>query len=258
MIRKAGFDGIFTGWSKDAPIGHWASIIRDQGMLYQSLHAPFGHVDQMWEAGEMGDEVADELCACLEDCARHQIPLMVAHAFIGFDKHTPGDIGVERFSWVARRAEQVGVKLALENTEGEEYLERLMCAFRGNPAVGFCIDTGHEMCYNRSKDMIGKYSGRVIATHFNDNVGITDENNITWLDDAHLLPFDGIADWKGIIRRLKKAGYEGSLTFELTSLNKPDRHTHDGYANWSFEEYLAQAYARAKRIQDLWTNTQAE
>jgi sugar phosphate isomerase/epimerase len=143
------------------------------------------------------------------------------------------------------------VKLALENTEGEEYLELLMEALSDNPAVGFCIDTGHEMCYNRSRDLITKYGSRLIATHLNDNVGITDENNITWLDDAHLLPFDGIGNWQGIADRLSSVGYAGELTFELTSQNKPQRNTHDRYAEWSFEEYIAAAHERACRFRDL-------
>ena len=208
-------------------------------------------MNRMWEPGAEGEDAADELCACLEDCAKNDIPIMVAHAFIGFDTHDPNPWGVERFGRVAEHAKALGVKLALENTEGEEYLELLMETLRDNPAVGFCIDTGHEMCYNRSRDLITKYGDRLIATHLNDNMGITDENNITWLDDAHLLPFDGIADWAGIARRLQGCGYTGELTFELTSKNKPERNTHDGYAAWSFEEYLAQAYDRAVRFASL-------
>jgi len=250
LIKKAGFDGVFTGWSDHAPIGEWAKIVSDNGMIYQSLHAPFTRANRMWEEGQEGEDVADELCRCLDACAENGIPIMVAHAFIGFDTHNPNPWGVKRFGRAAEYAKNIGVKLALENTEGEEYLELLMDAFADNPAVGFCIDTGHEMCYNRSRDLITRWGDRLIATHLNDNMGITDENNITWLDDAHLLPFDGIADWQGIADRLMVVGYRGELTFELTSQNKPDRHTHDGYAAWSFEEYLAQAYERAVRVRE--------
>ena len=251
LIAKAGFDGVFTGWSDGAPIGAWAKLVRENGMIYQSLHAPFTRANQMWEAGAGGEDTADELCRCLDACAENNIPIMVAHAFIGFDTHNPNPWGVERFGRVAEHAQKVGVRLALENTEGEEYLDMLMEALADNPAVGFCIDTGHEMCYNHSRDLITKYGASLIATHLNDNVGITDPANITWLDDAHLLPFDGIADWEGIARRLNSVGYTGELTFELTSLNKPERHTHDRYAAWSFEEYLAQAYERAVRFRNL-------
>ncbi|MBQ7301436.1 MAG: sugar phosphate isomerase/epimerase [Clostridia bacterium] len=251
LIGRAGFDGVFTGWSDGAPISEWAKIVSDNGMIYQSLHAPFTRANRMWEDGSEGEDVADELCRCLNACAENGIPITVAHAFIGFDTHNPNPWGIKRFGRVADYAKNIGVKLALENTEGEEYLELLMDALSDNPAVGFCIDTGHEMCYNRSRDLITRWGDRLIATHLNDNMGITDENNITWLDDAHLLPFDGIADWQGIADRLCAVGYRGALTFELTSKSKPGRNTHDRYAAWSFEEYLAQAYQRAVRFREM-------
>ena len=251
MIAKTGFDGVFTGWSDNAPIGEWAKIVSDSGMIYQSLHAPFNHANLMWEPGNAGEEVTDELCRCLDACAENGIPITVAHAFIGFDTHNPNPLGVRRFGRAAEYAKSIGVKLALENTEGEEYLELLMDELSDHPAVGFCIDTGHEMCYNRSRDLITKYGSRLIATHLNDNMGITDENNITWLDDSHLLPFDGIGDWQGIASRLDAIGYDGYLTFELTSKSKPQRTTHDIYAGWSHEEFLAAAYERAVRFRAL-------
>lgn len=74
----------------------------------------------------------------------------------------------------------------------------------GSPAVRFCWDTGHEMCYNFSQDMMGLYGDKLVATHFNDNMGMADPNVVTWHDDAHLLPFDGIADWAGIMQRINR------------------------------------------------------
>ncbi len=253
-IKAVGFDGIFTDWGYDLPIENWIRLVRDNGLIYQSFHAPFGQVWKMWEDGEIGSAVEKELCDCLSDAAKYGVPIVVAHAFIGFDRHEPTEIGIKRFTHVAEHARAVGVKLALENTEGEEYLAALMDALSGNPAVGFCIDTGHEMCYNRSQDMIGKYRNRVIATHLNDNMGIIDPDNITWHDDSHLLPFDGIANWKGIVSRLKAAGYTGPLTFELTSQNKPNRNTHDIYAGLSYEAFLALTYTHAQKVLSLWNS----
>ncbi len=251
-IKAAGFDGVFTGWAAGCPVEAWADAAARVGAVYQSIHAPFGKMAAMWAAGPEGDAAAEELCQCLDDCARVSVPIMVAHAFIGFDQHQPTAVGVQRFRRVAEYAQACGVRLALENTEGEEYLDRLMRELAAIPAVGFCIDTGHEMCYNRSQDMIGRYADRVIATHCNDNLGITAVNGeITWLDDAHLLPFDGIADWKGIVRRLKNSSFDGVLTFELTRDAKPGRTTHTSYASWTFEDYLSHVYTRARCVADL-------
>lgn len=49
--------------------------------------------------------------------------------------------------------------------------------------VGFCLDAGHEMCYNHSADMLSLYGDRLIATHINDNLGIRDYGGkTTWID----------------------------------------------------------------------------
>lgn len=45
--------------------------------------------------------------------------------------------------------------------------------------------------------MLDKYGDRLIATHLNDNLGVSDfDGKVTWTDDLHLLPFDGIIDWR--------------------------------------------------------------
>ena len=116
-------------------------------------------------------------------------------------------------------------------------------------AVGFCWDTGHELCYNDGKDMLALYGDRLLGTHLNDNLGISRaDGKIFWTDDLHLLPFDGIIDWVDAANRLNKVGYDGILTFELTVHSKPGRHENDKYKDMGFIKYLAEVYARACRI----------
>ena len=95
-----------------------------------------------------------ELLECLNSCEQNDIHIMVVHAFIGFENHTPSIAGIDRFGRIVNAAVRAGVKLAFENTEGEEYLSALMDAFSSEKNVGFCWDSGHEMCYNYSKDML--------------------------------------------------------------------------------------------------------
>ena len=177
---------------------------------------------------------------------------MVAHAFIGFTSHNPTAFGLKNFERVVAEAERLGVKVALENTEGEEYLAALMAHFAGCNAVGFCWDTGHEMCYNHSQDMLALYGDRLLCTHLNDNLGIRDfGGNITFIDDLHLLPFDGIADWADIASRLNRCGFDGILTFELNTKSKPNRCENDPYGRMDIRQYFTQAYMRACRVAAL-------
>ncbi len=249
-IQAAGFDGFFPEWVPGAPVKEIAQEAKTMGLYYQSVHAPFGEVDKIWEPGEAGEAYLEMLMDCVRDCADAGVPLTIIHAIIGFDKHQPSDQGVERFDRLCQFADSHGILLGFENTEGEEYLARVLTALANHPSCRFCWDTGHEMCYNRSKDMMALYGDRLAGVHLNDNLGITGDE-ITWLDDAHLLPFDGIANWKGIADRLRRYGFNGPLTFELTRLNKPGRHTHDAYSQWDYPEFLRQAFIRAQCVAEL-------
>lgn len=253
MVKEAGFDGIFFVWEKGKNLDELVLEARKNNLFVQSVHAPFGGSADMWGDDEdEGKKALDELLKCLHLTKRNNVPIMVVHAFIGFDKHDPTEKGVERYSVLVDEAERLGVKIAFENTEGEEYLARLMDAFKDRKNVGFCWDTGHEMCYNRSKDMLSLYGDRLICTHINDNLGIKDyDGKITFVDDLHLLPFDGIADWENIAERLVRENYTDSLTFELSNISKPGRHENDVYGKMDFTDYLALAFCRACRVASL-------
>ena len=252
LVKDAGFDACFLDGGNGDELRAMAAEIRKEGLILQSIHAPFNEVHRMWETGPEGDRVQASLTRYLEDCASAGAPMMVCHVFIGFGEEHPNSVGVERFGALVKRAEELGMKIAFENTEGESYLQTVKQHLWSSPAAGFCIDTGHEMCYNRSRDLIRAYGadGKLFCTHLNDNLGITGET-ITWKDDAHLLPFDGVADWEGIASRLCDVGYDGVLTMELTLHNKPDRHTHDRYDALTTAEFLSEARSRAERLAHL-------
>ena len=255
LMKTAGFDGFFVAWGENVDIDSCAALGKELGMIFQSIHAPFTKAADMWGDDEEAGEIAlQEQLACLADCVKHNVPIMVVHAFIGFEDHNPTQKGLERFGKLVEAAEKTNVKLAFENTEGEEYLAALMNAFKDSDHVGFCWDTGHEMCYNHSQDLLAKYGSRLLGTHLNDNLGIKAyDGTITWLDDLHLLPFDGIVDWDDVVKRLHRWGFQGPLTFELNLKSKPGRHENDLYCEMPYARYVAEAYKRACRIAAMLT-----
>ncbi len=169
---------------------------------------------------------------------------------MGFDEeYVPTEIGLQNFGKVIDYAEKVGVKIAFENTEGVDYLKAVLDRFGERECVGFCWDSGHEMCYNFSENLVARYGHLLIATHLNDNLGVKDfDGKITWHDDLHLLPFDGIGDWEDFAVRIRKSGFSDILTFELNNKSKPNRHENDKYDAMPLEQYLAEAYSRACRV----------
>lgn len=254
LYKKTGFEGFFVMWNKggDEVIADCARVGREENMIFQSIHAPWGYCRAMWDENEtekaqMG---VDELKHCLDLCKKHSVPVLVSHVFCGFDEdYVPTEFGLENFGKVIEYAEKLGVKLAFENTEGVEYLKAVLKRYEANEYVGFCWDSGHEMCYNYGEDLLAAFGHKLFSTHINDNLGIKDYNGrIFWTDDLHLLPFDGIADWDCNAKRIVKSGFDGILTFELNNTSKPDRHENDKYEKMPFEEYISEAYSRACRF----------
>ena len=254
LFKQIGFDGFFTMW--DENLKSYRTVADEVGMIYQSVHAPFKKASQMWKGNEEAQAAVEELLRCVKDCAEVEVPILVVHPYIGFDKKPESiEKGIENFGTVVRAAKQANVQIAFENVEGEECLAALMDAFKDEAHVGFCWDTGHETCYNMGKDMLALYGERLIATHINDNLGVSDYNGRTyWTDDLHLLPFDGIINWKGVAERLNRCRYDGILTFELTRVSKPNRHENDRYQKMDTAEYLTECYVRACRLAYLKQN----
>ncbi len=250
LYREVGFEGFFTCYDDKL------SVYREQaekcGMYYQSVHAPYVRMNLLWRDALETEDAKNELIKCIDDSADAGVPIVVAHTYIGMGERktdVPNELGISNFSAAVERAVKRNIKIAFENTEGEEFLAALMNHFKDVPNVGFCWDTGHEMCYNYGEDMMALYGDRLIATHLNDNLGIRDfDGNITFHDDLHLFPFDGIADWDNIAMRMAKYGYNGELTFELNRNSKPGRYDNDKYREMTMERYVTEAYARACKV----------
>ena len=251
LYHQAGFEGFFTEWDDHIPL--YRQTADRLGMIYQSIHAPFYHCADMWGTDEKARAATEEFLHCVQVCAEVEVPIMILHAYIGFGPNDgPNPAGIENYRRVVDLAAEKNVKVAFENAEGEAYLAAVMTAFADYENVGFCWDTGHELCYNGGKDMMALYGDRLIATHLNDNLGVSDFGGvITPTDDHHLLPFDGIQDWESVVRRLNRWGYDGILTFELNRTSKGGRHNNDKYLRMPLEEYIAEAYGRACRVAAL-------
>lgn len=252
LFKKIGFDGFFCMYEEGKDLVKLKILADKLDMYFQSVHAPYVNTAHMWKRDEKTDDTLTELLHCVEEASRAEVRIVVLHAFCGFEEHTPTRSGLDNFRLLVNKAKECNVKLAFENTEGEEYLAALMREFKNEAHVGFCWDTGHELCYNHGNDMTALYGDRLFCTHLNDNLGIRDfKGEITWIDDLHLLPFDGIADWRGIAERLCRCGFDGELTFELNKKSKPDRCENDVYDEMTLRRYITEAYKRACRFASM-------
>ena len=251
MMKNVGFDAISPGWISEDILHEIVDIASQLGLEIQSLHAPFQKAAALWSRDDsIFSSAKKELLDVIDACVKFHIPIVVVHAWIGFDyQFDESSLNYDNFEEIVAYAKERHVKIAFENTEGIEYLLSLMRHFRDDDTVGFCWDSGHEMCYNYSKDLLLELGSRLIMTHLNDNLGISRfDGKIYWTDDLHLLPFDGVADWDYNIQRLKRSKHIPILNFELTVKSKPNRHENDVYAQMTPIQYYTEAYKRACKI----------
>lgn len=255
LLKNAGFDKFAFDREKNGTADFSAMLIQKAeklDMFCEYIHAPFYGMDDIWhdESGELAELMLRDIYATIDDCSSFSVKYAVLHAIIGMDNCTPTPLGLERLDDVVNYAVRKNVYLAFENTEGEMYLEAILNRYRDVANVGFCFDSGHELCYNYAKDVLSKYSERLFVTHLNDNKGMTGKE-LTFYDDSHLLPFDGVADWDGIVRRMKNCSYGGTLSFEVISKGRPTRTDNEIYSNLSSQEYVNEAYAKAVRFREM-------
>ena len=251
MVKAAGFDAVSPEWNPAVSLDKVIALAQELGLEIQSLHGPFDHVDTLWSRdGKVSGPALKETLDALDACGRLGIPIMVLHAWIGFRYTFEGaSLYFGNFDTIVEKAEEYGVQIAFENTEGIEYLFALMDHFRDRPSVGYCWDSGHELCYNQPLDLLAKLGDRLIMTHINDNLGVSRYDGVIyWTDDLHLLPYDGIADWDYNIERLRKSRHMDVLNFEVSTRSKPNRHENDIYVQMGYEQFYAESYKRACRI----------
>ena len=251
IIKNVGFDAISPGWQSEEELKEIVALAEQIGLEVQSLHAPFRKAADLWSTDtRVFAPAKKELMEAIVACAKFHIPVAVVHTWIGFDYHfDENHLYYDHFDEIVQFAKEHNVRIAFENTEGIEYLQALMSHFQNNDTVGFCWDSGHEMCYNYSEDLLGEWGSKLMMTHLNDNLGVSRfDGKIYWTDDLHLLPFDGIADWDYNVQRLKKARRLPILNFELCVASKPNRHENDVYEQMTPVQYYTEAYKRACKI----------
>lgn len=254
LLSQAGFDGAFT-YGYEERIGEFAQRLKELGMIYQSVHGEYFGLSSLWNPdSDACDRLMEKLLFTTEQCARYEVPIMVVHAVTDLDlcPAHPNQLGIERFGRIVRRAEELGVRVAFENTDSTEYVQTLLNTFPDERSVGFCWDSGHENAYTYPDDVLSRCGNRLIATHIHDNLGkqLTPDGKVDWRGDLHRLPFDGAIDWNGKVKKLIEIGFRGPLTFELLRTAVPGQDP-TPYQDMPMKMYLALAYERADRLRRL-------
>ena len=242
-IKEVGFDGVNFSWDNQHDYYQLVDKIKENNLLIDYIHAPFHSINHFWyEDSNLKDELLETLKSCVDFCNKINVNKMVVHPFIGFNEHTPTLTGINYFEKLLKYANKYNILICFENVEGEEYLAFIyQQLFNKYKNAKFCLDTGHELCYNKGADQLLKYGKYLTCTHINDNLGISNKN-IWWTDDLHYIPGDGVMDIDNFIDRLNKNNYKGNLSLELKINHVYDTDVYKKYKGMGKYQYFKKAF----------------
>lgn len=235
-IKNAGFDGVFVQWyDKDWAVSQQEQVdlCRSLGLEIEFAHLGYTNTNSLWYDDNLGDITTQNYIENLVDMKKNNINLVVMHLSVGKDFPPKTEIGLVRFSKIIKAAEELGIRIAFENTRGHGYLEYLFENIKSDN-IGVCLDTGHYHCHFKDQFNWELFKDKIWALHTHDNDSSYDQ---------HLLPFDGTIDWKDTFEKIKKSGYDGPITLESCY--------EESYLDMSLDDFYKESYNRAKTVNDI-------
>lgn len=211
FIKEAGFDSTIIWWENEQgcpeiPKEDMPRMVKDAGLFLENIHVPYNNSNDLWsENSSVRSSIVKQHLEWMEDCARFDIPTMVMHLTGEYDVPKPNKYGVESLSMLTRKAEELGVKIAVENTNPTEGVEFILSEI-SSKQLGLCYDSSHAQLYGGGKTLINRFKDRLISTHLSDNDG---------RGDRHWLPGNGIIDWSSFCQNFPHKHYKGFLTLEV-------------------------------------------
>ena len=238
-FKKLGITRTFVG-SEIQDFDRAMAIFRENGILCETLHAPYDRINDLWGEDEAA---ADRMLARLKDsvdkCHRYGIGVTIVHLSSGRPMPPFHERGLRRFEELFRYAREKGVIPALEN---QRYLGNLAYFMDCYQSPGFCWDCGHEYGFSKGIRFLELFGHRAVALHIHDN-------RCGDSTDDHLIPFDGSIDFEQVTQMLAESGYAGTLMLEISKAVTPGGVP--VYAHLTDEEYIRRAAEAAHRLADM-------
>ncbi len=128
-------------------------------------------------------------------------------------------MNADAIAQLAEDAAGRGIRLMVENLDKVFATpDDLQPIFEAVPDAGFHLDIGHANLNlglgepNRTAALLRAFGDRLAHVHVSDNRGGT--------GDLHLPLGSGSIDWKGHVRLLREAGWDGTVTLEVFAREK--------------------------------------
>lgn len=235
-IKKAGFNNVFVQWYDE----NWEYSQEEQVNLCKKLglniifaHLGYQNINSIWEDTKEGEDLVERYKKNIKDCKEQGISTVIMHLTTKKNHPMYNEIGLKRMRKIVEYAKELDVKIALENTRIQGYLEYVLGNIK-DQNLGICFDSGHYHTHFNDEFDFDFFKNRIFAVHLHDN----DKTG-----DLHLLPFDGTIKWKDTIEKLKQSNYKGPVTLELC-------YRYD-YLNMSLEDFYKKGFEIGKKLAEM-------
>lgn len=169
--------------------------------------------------GTVRDAAANELARCLPLFAQLGARWVNVHP----DAHTPFherpfliEQNLKSLRTLVEAGREAGVGVMIENMPGHFNTAAEMAELLDPlPELGMLLDIGHCNLltnHNTAPELIDRFADRIRHVHLHDNKG--------GAPDLHLPLGTGTVPYRDALKRLKRAGYDGTLTLEVFSPDK--------------------------------------
>lgn len=238
LFKSLGFDCVFSSSEIDgADTVAVAENAAKCGIFFESIHASWKGINNIWSENTDGDETEKRLMRALEECKSFGVPIAVMHLSSGENAPCVSDAGRRRFDRIVDTAVKNGTVIAFENQRKLANIAFVMELYDKVENVRFCWDVGHEGCFTPGKEFMPLFGEKLCYTHIHDNL-------CEYNGDLHRIPFDGCLDYERVARHIAKSGYSGTLTLETMPVDEI-------YKGVSAYEFYSKAYCAAVKFRDM-------
>jgi sugar phosphate isomerase/epimerase len=240
LIRNAGFSVTSLWWGEEekantGSLHDLPAIVRDAGLIIDNIHVPFEDANDLFsDIASTRRAAVDKHISWLNDCARHNVTIMVMHTCYQHSNSQPSKHLTDSLKKMLKEAEKLDVVIAIENVRCRKCLDFAFSEI-DSPRLGFCYDSSHDWIFSDNKtDVLKTYGRRLVTNHLSDNDG---------LEDRHWFPGDGVVDWHKIAQAFPKQKCSGRLLLEILPKDKVPKEPP--------EVFIAEAYKSLTSIAEL-------
>lgn len=238
LIADLGFDFIDLTLEPEETFSATVNVKRLKRAIESSGLGVVGHTPWYLPVAspfpELREVAVNELGRCLRVFKEFGATKMNLHPSMKVPLHDEEWVisqNVDALARLIEMARPLGIDVMIENMPNFSRVAHLKPILEAVPEAKLLLDVGHanlDSPYNHTEELLAHFGDRLAHVHVSDNRG--------GHDDMHLPLGVGNINWAKIVKALKNAGYDGTITIEVFGDD---------------DDYLIMSRDKLKRLWDL-------